>query len=333
MRMKLLGLALLAASLPCMARSPQTAGPTEAPESAQASACYRHARLLDPEVPDDERGEHLSRLHTAAEESAAAQHLLGTLFRMGLDHPAQLLARDDAQARHWLGKAALGGELFAMAALAEMDLAAGKPMDAMVWSQLMLHYVRKFPLQGSTKAPEYAVDLVFRSYQGLADRDPQAKRRRQSQETLKAVSKALDEEILANTNAFLARDGITIDAAFRAKALAKEEPRERNPVCPSLHDNERWPLEVVRTAPGAHVVYVSTAPGMSRSGYGFFHVTVAPDGRITRVLMVNALPNVKYGKGLQATVEGLRFNAIEGAPERTALIPMSYSTGRVKVRY
>jgi hypothetical protein len=239
--------------------------------------------------------------------------------------------RDDDQARHWLGKAARGGRLFAMAALAEMDLADGRPMDAMVWSQLMVLYARRYPPEGATRAPEYAADLIYRAYDALTSADAKAPRQRQSQALLRAFKQATDAEILKNVNAFLATEGPAIDAAFRERALAKEQPRVDDPNCPALYDPGRWPLEVVRNAPGANVVYTRAPAGMRRAGYGFFHVTVAPDGSVSRVLLVDALPNAEYGAGLQPEVEKLRFNAIEAAPVRDALLPMSYSTGAVKL--
>lgn len=71
---------------------------------------------------------------------------------------------------------------------------------------------------------------------------------------------------------------------------------------------------------------------MRRAGYGFFYVDVAPDGRVSRVLTVDALPDPDYAAELLRNVERLRFNAIEGAPIRGALMPIYYSTGAVKFK-
>jgi hypothetical protein len=317
--MKLIAFLFLLATLPV------TAQPGE---SVAGNGCYRYGVLLDPQAPVNDREEHLARLKTAAgNDESSAQHLLGTLYRLGPDHPASVVPHDAAQARHWLGKAARGGERLAMAALAELDLADGKPMDAMVWSQVMVHYSRNYPLPGSSDAPEYAADLIFRAQEAL--RSPAgAPRRRQSQAMLRANEQALKEEILTNFRAFLAAEGDAMDSVFRARLQADDQPRVEDPECPAIYDSVRWPLEV---KPGAPVTVVRSraARKLMYAGYGYFYVDVEPDGRVSRALMVDSLPGAEYGLGLQATVENLRFNAIEGAPLRVALVPMSFMTGAV----
>jgi hypothetical protein len=297
-----------------------------------ADACYRHGTLLDVQASAADREIHLSRLKVAAGRGdAASEHLLGALFRLGPDHPANLLPQDDAQARHWLTKAALSGNFYAMSGLAEMDLAAGKSMDAMVWAQVQALFVHKFPSLYDVKGKEYAADLIFRSYVALtrpvADSASRRKHRVPSQVPR---SKAWDDEILKNANAFLGLHGDAIGAALREQAIAKEQPVAYDPACPPLYDSARWPLEYKPNAAGFEAVTSRHAREMRRAGFGLFYLDVAPDGSVSRVLTVDALPGPDYAAGLLGPMEGLRFNAIEGAPTRGALVPVSYSTGAVK---
>jgi len=323
MRTTLLALLLVAASLPAMAEDPGTAAGND---------CYRFGILLDPRTPASDREVHLARLKVAAgNDRTAAQHLLGTLYRLGPDHPARVLAHDPGQARHWLGKAAHGGELLAMAGLAEMDLADGKPMDAMVWAQVMVLYNRRYPPVGSTDAPEYAADLIYRAHEALMSPDPNAPRRRPTQAMLRASARVVNEEILKNFSEFVAARGEAMDAAFRARLQPSVQPKAVDPDCPAIYDPELWPLEVTQPG-GVNVVRTRESRKLVHAGYGYFYVDVEPDGRVSRVLMVDALPGAEYGIGLQATVEKLRFNAIEGAPLRVALVPMSYRTGELKFK-
>lgn len=299
-----------------------------------ADACYRHGTLLDVQASAADREIHLARLKVAAGRGdAASEHLLGALFRLGPDHPAKLLPQDDAQARHWLTKAALSGNFYAMSGLAEMDLAAGKSMDAMVWAQVQALFARKFPSPNSGRGQEYAADLILRSYDALTRTvaDP-ALRPKYPAPRLGPKSKELDDEILKNLNAFLAIHGDAIGAAFREQAISKDQPAADDQACPPTYDYARWPLELKQNAAGVEMVWSRQAQEMRRAGFGFFYVDVAPDGRVSRVLTVDALPGPDYAAGLLRTVERLRFNAIEGAPTRGALVPMSYSTGAVKFK-
>lgn len=291
MKKPLFCLLLLAAATPAFSQT-QPGAPTQ--------NCFRIERLFDPAQPAALADIELSKLRVQAEEgNPYAAYLLGTLYRLGPAHPAQRLPHDPDAARDWLRKAALDGNLTAMAALAENELAAGRPMDAMVMAQLAIHYAGRFPDVPLASAKRYQAGLVSRAFEALG----------------RVPSATHDAEILAAFKAFLAEHGETIEAALRRK------PRHKAG-CPPFHDNERWPATyigrshvVASTSDGARIQKVATP------GYALYWAMVKPNGRIETLLVIDSLPARDVADALWGTAKEARYNKLRGAPPRAVLHP------------
>ncbi|GGA69566.1 hypothetical protein GCM10011521_04720 [Arenimonas soli] len=283
-------------------------------DDAALPFCAPEDLTAQPINPDGDRA---LRLATAAgweAEGAQANSFeklqLGSFYRLGRSHPAALLERDTAKARALLAHAALGGQLTAMAASAELELENGDPMAGMVWAQLYAHYMqRQFP----TRFRAYQADLLRRAFDALPRGDRTA------------------QEIEAQTGGFLATYGAQIDAAL---VPGGDDGGGPAPDCRPVHEVYTTQLELdqprVPLAGGRNTVnrYRMYEPGLA-----LYKLHVSPSGEVVRAMVVESLPGPAAGKGLMRSVMRLRFNAVdEDAPIRVVLLPMSFDDHSVKFR-
>jgi TonB family protein len=122
--------------------------------------------LLNTSASDEIRSEQVKRAQIAAGwGDGRAQYTLGSLYRLGSEHPAKLFTRDDNAAARNLSNAAINGVIQAMADMAELRLTQQNYMDAIVWALL---YARYLPIESQFlgkldhQANSYQVDLLAR---------------------------------------------------------------------------------------------------------------------------------------------------------------------------
>jgi hypothetical protein len=99
------------------------------------------AQFLDKSTPTAQR----QAIFTAWNDSALkgdpdAQYIVGSLYRRGDDIVPHVVEHDTDQARRYLSTAAAHGRVLAMAKMAELELSADRPQDAMIWAQIFGYY-------------------------------------------------------------------------------------------------------------------------------------------------------------------------------------------------
>lgn len=150
------------------------------------------ATLLSRDSDAEIRQVLLKRLVAQAQAgNGKAAFYLGAFYRSGKDHPARLVDRELDTARYWLEKCidSQGCPLFALASLAELELAAGDAKAAMQWAQAWVALEREMdsrsrandPYRQGKYAPykftSYHAYLLERCYEAMPgkkqDRDAQ----------------------------------------------------------------------------------------------------------------------------------------------------------------
>ncbi len=268
--------------------------------AAQApDRCYLIGVLVDPAQPAADVAHEMARLRASAEDGGDfAAFLLGTFYRLGPKHPAARLPQDGALAREWLHRSALGGNLGALAGLVELDLAGGRPMDALVHALVQVHFGRKYPDAAYSSHRARTGSQVNRAFDALGQ----------------PRSEALDAEILALVNAFVARHGEAIDSALQAaKARSPLDPCVGREVEPGV------PLE---RKGASDVMAPAWSPQLGRDSYALFHLSIDPKGRVEKALVVDYWPDEQALEAQRKIAEGMRFNKLRGVPKRVALLPV-----------
>ena len=107
-------------------------------------ARWIHAGLLDPEAPIEQRRAIVRELEAIAKDDSepGVLYLLGSLYRQDPAHSSSPLEQDLNRARELLSRAALNGNILAMAKLSTLELQAGNRFEANVWAQLHYHYAK-----------------------------------------------------------------------------------------------------------------------------------------------------------------------------------------------
>lgn len=231
---------------------------------------------------------------------------LGALYRLGREHPAALVDQDLVKARRYLEEASLRGQIAAYASMAELELAAGKPLEAMAWTQV---YVSAMRLSARGRGLGYPADLVKRV--GAAQRPG---------------SRKAQEQYL---QVFMQSHG----AKFHARQ-AEMPDEDVVPDCRAA--NEDWPITRVSdglsnqggVGRGQRLKFES-----ARTGSALFLIVVAPDGSVADAHAIESVPAARAAEDLVALVREMRFNAVDAsAPPRLAFAPLSYSDGTARLR-
>jgi hypothetical protein len=144
-------------------------------EQAGTRQDYDSRILLDVQQGPERQLEESGKVAAVAETGDAyAQYLLGTLYRLGKKHPAALFERDDDKAAQYLSNAAVNGQVFAMAGMAELELRRKQPLKAMVWAQAFAKYQAIYQEISNDKGGShqaYAAFLIQRSFEELGSGD------------------------------------------------------------------------------------------------------------------------------------------------------------------
>jgi len=230
----------------------------------------------------------------AAQGDGFGNYLLGTLYRLGGDHPTRLVERDPDRAEAHLWAAALAGEVWAMAGLAELFLVEGDLRAALLWAHVAKHYRGVYEQLASwpnDPRQVYAIDLVKRCRAALERvGDPSL------------IQSEFEAFVTENDGAI--RSGI-IEKLQATTQEAEAEPQNR------LVKQQRPPKY------GTHVVPLS-APG-----WALYRIGVDRDGKVRHVHLVDFAPHPRFGRRLRGTAGGARLNRSPDAdPVRWALLPI-----------
>ena len=275
---------------------------------------WSYAVLLDRSADDVERAEHLSRLEAwAARGDRDSRYLLGTLYRLGDDHPSRLLERDLDKAAALLGHAALAGSLPAMAGLAETELAADRPLAGMMWAQAFVNFTERYGMENPDSSRAYEAWLIHRL-----------------SEDMKRMHDAPDEQEVRETfNGFLQTHGVRIVEALERNA-PREEPSQEfaeppqhrlRPVGSSgglmMGNNMSWRMDKRPREPG----------------FAHYLIGVRADGKVEDVLVIDSAPEGRIATGMKRQVLLQRFNeAPEGTPTRWTAMAMYFDDGSASLR-
>lgn len=266
------------------------------------------ADVLNPDGDPVLRQASLERLAERSREgSSYSRYLLGNLYRLGRAHPAALVDRDLAQARPLLSNAALDGHLMAMAAMAEIELEKGEPMSAMIWAQAYNYYLlRKTPEWGGTKP--YLAHLLDRIYARLGR------------------SKDIDREIQEYMASFILTHGERLDAKIEARRGGAAPATCRS-------TDADWPLKRIADDKRVRIRNTSEARRMHTPGLALFRLRINSQGEVVQALVVDSLPDQTAAEGLLDLALRMRFNVVDAsAPERSALVPVSFDDNSVRLR-
>ncbi|MFC4728168.1 hypothetical protein [Coralloluteibacterium thermophilus] len=261
---------------------------------------FRLFVLFDPGADPAARQRELARAEEAAVSgNARAQYALGTLYRLGMRHPARLVERDDEQAERYLSNAAVRGHTGAMAGMAELKLRRREYLDAMVWAQAYVRYeAYESELRGQERGTQAAAASMIQRAQAGAGRDK--------------------DEVLAYVLAFLQNHDGRIRAAIDAEHARVSDLQYTS--------SRTRPLFLTNTPLRA------SHRRMSQPGMAYYLVEVGRDGHIARLLVVDSLPDERYARQLEAVARGMRFNADPDAGEvRRAIMPLSFDDGSVSI--
>ena len=259
-----------------LAASP--AGPVAAPLLALQARAPRRlggaaiATVLDTHAPMPARKAALQQVRTAAEQgNAFAQLLLGALYFQGPQGARALLPRDPALADVYLSNAATHGNVFAMAAMAELELQQKHVLQANVWAQIYVHYgVSPQDLQGAT----YAAVLMHRTWPRLP--------------------RAEEQTAVDDINAYIRLHNASIVAGQRQSRSAKIARTLDDPACRlvALHPNAHYrligPMDYYNTLaqPGIALYWLGVdGHGAVRVAEPFLSL---PDWRVQRRMRVIA---------------------------------------------
>lgn len=272
-------------------------------------ACAPYSPAADPFDPSGNlalrQAALVERERNADNLSAVQQWGLGALYRLGREHPAALVDQDLAKARHYLEQAALGGQVEAFASMAELELAAGAPMEAIAWANVFVNATR---VQYRGQGLGYPADLLKRILTALPPGSREAQERRIA--------------------TFMQVQG----DKHRAR-LARPKPAEPVPACRAAHldfpttmltDQQEW-FRIQRRK----MQKLAHAP----AGKVMFHLVVDPDGTVASARVLETLPTAEAAVAAEGAMYELRFNAIDAsAPQREAFLPFGLENSAVRLR-
>lgn len=269
--------------------------------NAAAATDFQAHVLLDPAEDEAARQWALQEARAGAQRGdARVQYVLGSLYRLGRAHPARLVEHDPEQAAVLLSNAAVGGEILAMAGMAELLLAQGDARAAAVWAQVFRHYeeanatVRGERLDARRA---YTASLLQRCMKALGDGDD------------------LVAEIDADMAAFVRQHDAALQEALRARAAARAV-RFRSA-------DQQFEFLSYRMPPK-----IGTQPGMA-----VYLVGVDAEGGASRLLTVDSLPDQDVAHGLKRLAAGIRYDAdAEAGGLRWELVPFVYDTRTIGFR-
>ncbi len=271
--------------------------------------CHAETTIFDPEIPLASKEKDLAGLAIAADSGMVmAQYLLGTLYRLGEDHPAKAYTQDLQRAKIYLSNSAINGNIQAMAAMAEIELKNKNYRDAMLWAQVFTHYealdLRKYNKDSNQAYSAYLLQRIMQ----VTNKDKKLYPETMFLDDLKNFHASHNTKIIhGQSNARLRVDATKYDACLDKK---KGEGDATN--YPKLESGQS-------INSGGMVNRKIHTPG-----YAYFLLEIDPQGRVSGVFTVDSLPDANYAKALTSVAKRLKFNRIEGTNMRSAYLPMSY---------
>jgi hypothetical protein len=254
--------------------------------------------LLDPDKPLAER----KAVFTHYQEQALAgdtsdQYIVGSLYRIGARLGDNVVDRDPDTAGRYLSTAAAHGYVHAMAKMAEIELAAKRPLEAMIWAQLYGHYSLDVA-EGATAdkgGNGYYAGLLQRVY-AVFDGSQQ-------------------DTMLRDLNAFIAAHDADIRDGLARNVAQYQSGTMREKISMMHYDS-----------------MAAKISGRRNDDLAEYLIAFAPDGHAEQAWMLDAMPDIALGRELRTVALRVRVNAGSGPGLRYALVPIQYSFGRYALR-
>jgi TPR repeat protein len=265
-----------------------------AQEKTDEEKKYGLVNLLDADKPLAERQAVLDHYkERALDGSSFHQYVVGSLYRVGSLLPGNIVERDIVYARQYLSTAAAHGYINAMAKMAELELAEGRSLEAMIWAQLFGHYITEKDLEKPKTG--YFPDLLHRIYAKF------------------------DEKQTTNmegfVNGFIAAHDADIQAGIAAGAARYESSTTKRQLTYMTHESQTAKIS-----------------GRKNDDWAEYLIAFAPDGSAEKAWMLDAVPDVSLGKELRAVAMRVKVNASTDEPLRYAVVPLAYTYGRYGIR-
>ncbi len=249
---------------------------------------YRLFRLLDADTaPADRQLAFEQFRQQALAGDTYSQYVVGSLYRAGSGVPHSVVKRDVDEAARYLSSAAAHGYLSAMAKMAELELARGHSLEAMIWAQLYGHYTNAAkPRKSDNKGNDYLADLLHRIYERFDE------------------SKM--GEVDADANAFVAQH----DADVRAGIAAS---RQRY----AAGGAHRKKLELKFDRPPTDLAHARI------DTLSDYVIAFSADGRAQQALLLDAVPDMRTGIEMRSVALRMQVDADAASNGlRYALVPV-----------
>ncbi len=277
--------------------------------------CYDSWVLLDPEIPMAKKLEDIRGLEVSAESGgSSSQHLIGSLYRLGDQHPAKIFPADIVKAKKYLGNAAIQGSLPAMAAMAELELATKNNKDAMLWSQVYAYYSKE-----ETEKLKDGSNLAYQAF--LLKRVIDAAR--------KVNKDYLDKSFLEDFNNFFVNYDEKIQANKNRTLNSAEIEKQK--ACDFENKDSTLQNTVLLNA---NKIYANaqTTHALGSPGYAYYLLGINANGDVVKAFVVDSLPNESYAKGLSIVAKSLKFNKTPGLELRQAFIPLTFDDFSIRIK-
>lgn len=268
------------------------------PALSAAESSFRIDVILDADVALTVRQEHLSRLRAAADAGGhSAQCVLGRLGWQKHNPTNAPRDFDYGDAVGYLNACVFGGDLDAMLVLAESELVARKPLEAMIWVQAYLKLAQAYGSDEVNSAAPYKAGLIARIEKAYYGKRPP------NEEILEYVAGLIDhhgERILQACD-----DG-------GRNWLAGLLPTNSAPI-KQLSGN--------RALIGRHSRDYTAA--RDQLAYASYIIEINEDGSVERALAIESYPLASAARRLDGVPRSRRFNAVAaGTGPRYAWIPV-----------
>lgn len=263
-------------------------------DSREGDADYRVSRLLDGDSAPADRSAILEEFkRRALAGDTYSQYVIGSLYRAGEHLPHGFVKDDPDEAARYLSTAAAHGYLSAMAKMAELELARGHALEAMIWAQLYGHYSGAANVPAKTAkndrstSSDYLADLLHRIYDRFDD--------------------ARMGEVDRDLNAFVGEH----DADVRAGMKANRRRYASSSTGPTKKLDLRFQPPPTDLAHGR------------RDTLADYVIAFAPDGRAEQAWLLDAVPDMRVGVELKSIALRMQVNADTSTTGlRYALLPV-----------
>lgn len=242
--------------------------------------------LLDPDQPGEARATELQLLKAAADRGEhPARCLLG---RIGLHRqlaPSTGVEGEYGDPTAYLNGCVLGGDLDAMLVLAEVELRANKPLEAMIWVQAYLKLASYFGKNVVNGAAPYKAGLIARIEHAYFGKRPD---NNEIQEYVAGLLAQHGKRIVSNCE----KGG----CAWLAAILPPQPEVELKSTGSSTSMAGRFTRD-------------STA-ARDELTYATFLLAIDESGRTARVLTIEAYPSPRAARDLVSHPRTRRFNKV-----------------------